>query len=59
MRTYKVEEVNEHGNKIVGRIKGTKTLFGLVPRLELLVKSLNEVVGNIILEGLDTDVAYA
>jgi len=56
MRPDKVEEEHEHGNEVVSRIKGAEALLGLVPRLELLVESLNEVIGNIVLEGLHADV---
>ena len=55
MRTYKVEEKDKHGYEIVGGRKGRKALFRLVPCLELLVKALNEVIGNIILKALHTD----
>ena len=44
------------GNEVVGRSKGGKALFSLVPGLALLVESLNEVVGNVIVEALHADV---
>ena len=40
-----VVEEDEHENEIVGGREGRKALFGFVPRLELLVEALNEVVG--------------
>ena len=52
----KIEKEHKHGDKIVRRTERAKALLGLVPRLELLVKGLNEVVGNIIMERLDADV---
>ena len=50
MRADKVVEKDEHGNEVVGASKRRKTLLGLVPSLELLVKALDEVVGDIIAE---------
>jgi hypothetical protein len=55
VRTNKVEKEHKHGNEIIGRIVRAETLFGLVPGLELLVERLNEVVGDVVLEGLDAD----
>ena len=51
-----VVEKDEHGNEVVGGREGGKSLFGLVPSLELLVEALNEVVGNVIVEALHADV---
>lgn len=56
MRTNKVEEKDEHGNEVVRGIKRAESLFGLVPSLELLVERLNEVVGDIVPEGLYSNV---
>ena len=56
MGTDEVVEENKHGNEVVGRRKGRKSLFGLVPGLELFVKALNEVVGNVIVETFHADV---
>ena len=56
MRAYKVEKENKHANKIVGRLKGSKALFCLVPCLELLIKAFDEVVGDGILKALHLDV---
>lgn len=53
-----VVEEEEQGNKVVGRSEGRKALFGFVPSLELLVKALDEVVGNVIVEALNADVLY-
>lgn len=53
--TYEVVEEDEHGNEVVGRSKRGKALFGLVPCLELLVEALNEVVGDVVVEALHTD----
>ena len=36
-----------------------KALFGLVPRLKLLVEAFDEIVGNVILEALNPDVPNA
>ena len=55
MRADEVVEKDEHGNEVVGRRKGRKALFGLVPGLELLVEAFNEVVGNVVVETLHTD----
>lgn len=55
MGADKVVEKDEHGNEVVGRSKGRKALFGLVPSLELLVKALNEIVGNVIVKALHAD----
>ena len=54
-----VKEEHEHGDEVVGRIEGTKALLGLVPRLKLLVKSLYEVVRDIVLERLNADMLDA
>jgi len=59
VRADKVEKENKHGNEIVRRSVRTKALFGLVPGLELLVESLNKVVGYIVFEGLDANVFKA
>ena len=56
MRADEVVEEDEHGNEVVGRSEGRKALLGFVPGLELLVKALNEVVGDVIVEALDADV---
>lgn len=50
-----VVEEDEHGNEVVGGSKRGKALFGLVPSLELLVKALDEVVGDVIAEALNAD----
>ena len=56
VRADEVVEKDEHGNEVVGRSKGRKALFGFVPSLELLVEALYEVVGNVVVEALHTDV---
>ena len=56
MRADEVVEEDEHGNEVVGRSEGRKALLGFVPGLELLVKALNEVVGDVVVEALDADV---
>ena len=56
VRTDEVEEKYESRNHVVGSIKVTKPILRFVPSLELLVKALNEVVGNIILEALNLNV---
>lgn len=56
MRADEVVEKDEHGNEVVGTSKGRKALFGFVPSLELLVEALYEVVGNVVVEALHTDV---
>lgn len=56
MRADEVVEKDEHGNEVVGRSERGKALFGLVPGLELFVKALNEVVGNVIVETFHADV---
>lgn len=58
MRADKVVEKDEHGNEVVGASKRRKTLLGLVPSLELLVKALDEVVGDIIAEAFHADVPH-
>lgn len=57
MRTNKVVEKDEHGNEIVGRSERGKALLGFVPCLELLVKALDEVVGNVVAETLYADMS--
>lgn len=52
-----IEEEDKHTDEIVGRIKGAKTLFGFVPGFELMVESLDEIVGDIIVKGFDPDVS--
>ncbi|GHV31349.1 hypothetical protein FACS189481_6290 [Clostridia bacterium] len=56
MRTDKVEEKYEGCDEVVGRRKRRKALFGLVPSFELFVETLNEVVGNVVLETLNANV---
>ena len=58
MRADEVVEKDEQGNEVVGRRKGRKALFGLVPSLELLVEALDEVVDNVVSETLHADVLY-
>lgn len=58
MGADEVVEEDEHGNEVVGRSEGCKALFRFVPGLELLVKALNEVVGDVVVEALDADVLY-
>ena len=58
MRADEVVKEDEHGNKVVGGSKRGKALLGLVPSLELLVKALNEVVGNIIVEAFHANMLY-
>ena len=53
-----VVEKDEHGNKVVGRREGRKALLGFVPSLELLVEALYEVVGDVVMEALYTDMLY-
>ena len=53
-----VVKKHEHGNEVVCRCERGKTLFGLVPRLELLVEALDEVVGNVIAKALYADVLH-
>ena len=48
----KVEEKDKHADKIVGGLERRKTLFSFVPCLKLLVKTFNQVIGNIIFEAL-------
>ena len=55
MRADEVVEKDEHGNEVVGGRKGRKALFGLIPGLELLVETLNKIVGNVIVEALHAD----
>jgi len=54
-----VVEEDEHGNEVVGRSKRGKALLGFVPCLKLLVKALNEVVGNVVVETLHANMLYA
>ena len=58
VRADEVVEKDEHGNEVVGRSKGRKALFGFVPSLELLVEALYEVVGDVVMEALYTDMLY-
>ena len=55
MRADEVVEKDEHGSEVVVRSERGKALFGLVPGLELFVKALNEVVGNVVVEALHAD----
>ena len=57
MRADEVVEEEKHGNQVVGRSKGCKPLFRFVPGLELLVKALDEVVGDVVPEALHADVS--
>ena len=55
VRADEVVEKDEHGNEVVCGSKRGKALLGFVPCLELLVETLNEVIGNVIVETLHTD----
>ena len=55
MEADEVVKEEEHGNKVVGRSKRGKALFGLVPCLELFVKALYEVFSNMVVEALHAD----
>lgn len=55
MRANEVVEENEHGNEVIGGFKRVKALLGLVPGLELFVKCLNQIVGDVIFERVDAD----
>ena len=59
MRADKVEEEHEHGNEIIGGLERGKPLFGLVPGFKLLVEAFDEIVGNIVVKTLDTDMRDA
>ncbi len=50
-----VVEKDEHGNEVVSGSKRGKALLGFVPCLELLVETLNEVIGNVVVKTLHTD----
>lgn len=54
-----VVEEDKQGNEVVGRRERGKALFGFVPCLELLVKTLDEVVGNVIVKTLYADMLDA
>jgi len=56
MGSDKIEKEHKHGNQIIGSGKFGEALLGLVPSLELLVETFDQVVGDIILEAFDTDV---
>lgn len=58
MRADKVVEEKKHGNEVVCRSKRGEALFGFVPSLELLVKALYEVIGNVVIEALHADMFY-
>ncbi len=55
MRTDKIVKKEKNRNKIVGRIERRKSLFGFIPCFELLVKTFDQVVGDIVTEAVDTD----
>ena len=59
MRTNKVKEKHKHGDQVVGTLKGRKALLGFVPSLELFVEAFDQIVGNIVLKALDTNVSGA
>ena len=58
VRADEVVEEDKHGNEVVGRSKRGKALLGLVPCFELLVEALNEVVGDVVVEALHTDMFH-
>lgn len=58
MGTDEVIKEEEHGNEVVSGGEGCEPLFGFVPGLELLVEALDEVVGDVIVEALHTDMFY-
>ena len=55
MWPYKVVEKDKHADQIIGRVKRFKSLLSLVPSLELMMKRLNKIVGDIILKTLNSD----
>ena len=58
MWTDEVVEEDEHGNEVVGRSERGEPLFGFVPCLELFVKTLNKIVGDIVVEAFYTDMFH-
>lgn len=55
MGTDEVKEKDEHGDEVVGCGEGRKALLCFVPRLELLIEALNEVVGDVVLKALNAN----
>ena len=55
MWPYKVVEEDKHADQIIGRVKRFNSLLSLVPSLELMMKRLNKIVGDIILKAFTSD----
>ena len=55
MRANEVEKEDESGDGRVSGIKRIEAAFSFVPSLELTVKGFDEIVRNIVIEALDTN----
>ena len=57
MRAQKVVEEQENRNQAIGTFERPEPTFRLIPGLKLIVKCLDQVVGNIVLKVLDLNMS--
>ena len=55
MRSDEVVKEHKHHNHRICAVKGVKAVSGFVPILELLVKGLDNIVGDVIFKAGDPD----
>ena len=55
VRTNEVEKEDESRDSRISRVKGVEAALNFVPSLEVTVKSLDEVVRNVVIEALDAN----
>lgn len=56
MRANEIKKENKYRNSSISRVEGMKATLRLVPSLESVVKSFNQVIANIIFKGFNTNV---
>ena len=56
MRSNKIEEENKNRYGSIGRFERMKATFRFVPSFKTIVKGFNEVVGDVVLKALYTNV---
>ena len=59
MRSDEVVKEHKHHNHRICTVKGVKAVSGFVPILELLVKGLDNVVGDVVFKTGDPDMRNA
>ena len=57
VRTKEVEKEDESRDSGIGRAKGVEAAFGFVPSLELTMKSLDEIIRDVVAEAVDANMS--